>query len=284
MGLIVNGRVESVPGLTCTSWQDDARLRLKMGEDGRKRPSGSWRVRGIVLHTTRGLPLSLAANPPPRILPGKGPATNIERDVNHWWSIDARNAGAHLIVDYDASVACLADLLLEETYHAGPVNPVTVGIEIAQRADLCLFEEQLEGVVALVDWLTDKFQIQRQIPRRGVTYYKQGMIIPRCAAGGRDVVGVYGHRDVTLQRGWGDPGDAVFAALERSGYEAVDFAASEDRDLWRTRQAALGMAAVDQDGIPGPRTAAAIAAWQLSVGREATGVLAADERDMLSGV
>ena len=284
-GIILGGAVEHVPGLTIQNWQDDPKLRLKMTEDCRRRPPGSW-VRGIGVHTTRGLPFDPAAkwmaDPVsgaklpgyPRILQGVGPKTNIARNTVGWWSLDQRHAGAHLVVDYDGGVACLADLTWEETYHAGPVNERTIGIEIAQRPGGELYEAQLASLVILCDWLTLRLRIQRQIPHA----YEQGQPLVRCRAGGRDVVGVYGHRDITTSRGWGDPGDAVFAALERGGYERFDFAAGDDLERWKVRQAYLGS---KPDGVPGPKTCGAIATWQEDNHHSPTGVLTRLQREEL---
>lgn len=271
-GVVIDGKQVAIPGLDARSWADDPRLRLKMGEDGRRRPATVRWIRAIGLHTTLGLPFDLKASGAPRILEGAGPATSVERDTVKWWSVDARHAGAHLIVDFDGSVSCLADLRAEETYHAGPVNPYTIGVEIAQRRDGALFEDQLTAVVVLCDWLTERFRIQRQIPAS----YVQGIVIPRCAAGGRDVVGVYGHRDATLSRGYGDPGDAVFARLEAAGFERLHFRTGEDLDVWKLRQRYLGC---DVDGIPGPDTAASIVGWQTLQHYPATGVLTPLQRE-----
>ena len=282
-GMIIDGGVESVPGLDVRSWQDDGRLRLRMGEDGRRR-STRW-VRGICLHTTLGLPFDPAsggASPDgspgplnyPRILPGRGPFTDVAAMTNRWWSTNGEHGGAHVVADFDGSIACLADLTLEEAYHAGPVNEVSVGIEIAQRKDGAVYAEQLDAVARLCLWLTERLRIQRTVPKM----YRQGIVAPRLAAKGKDVVGVYGHRDVTTSRGFGDPGDAIFARLIDVGFEPLDLHRGEDLDVWKVRQHALGVAA---DGIPGPLTAAAIARWQGSRHYCATGVLTLLEREEL---
>ena len=52
-------------------------------------------------------------------------------------------------------------------------------------------------------------------------------------------MGIFGHRDVTTNRGLGDPGDAIFERLASAGYEAVDFAASQDIETWKLRQEEL---------------------------------------------
>ncbi|WP_394825044.1 peptidoglycan recognition family protein [Pendulispora albinea] len=214
-GLILDGVAELVPGLECLSWHDDPALRLKIGEDGARRPPGTW-IRALVLHTTRGIPGGTDRRQQ-KILPGLGPARGTARSVNSWWSTNGKSAGAHLVVDFDGAVACLADLVTEQAYHATSVNPHTIGIEIAQGSDAELYEGQLNAVVRLVDWLTERFSIPRQIPDR----YRGPL--PVLQHGGRDVVGVYGHRDQSAARGAGDPGDAVFEHLAAAGYERVDW-------------------------------------------------------------
>ncbi len=258
-GLIIGAAPESVPGLTCTSWHDNPKLRLHIGEDGAPRPPGTW-IRAIVLHTTRGIPGGTDLRPQ-KILPGLGPNRNTAVNTNSWWSTDGRSAGAHLVVDFDGSVACLADLALEQTYHATSVNPHTIGIEIAQGSDAELYEGQLDAVVVLVDWLTSRFQIQRQIPDR----YRGP--VPRLESGGHDVVGVYGHRDQTSARGFGDPGSAVFDRLS-ARYEAFDLLTGSDLSTWTRRQRALGIAG---DGLPGPTTFTALRAFQQAHGLTESG-------------
>jgi hypothetical protein len=248
-GVVINGIQEPVPGSRVTSWHTDPGLRLG-GEDRRLRRT-RW-IRGIVLHTTKGIPGG-TDHRQQIILPGYGPDTNADNRSARLWSTDGRGAGAHLVVDHDGQVSCLADLLLEAAYHAGPVNEVTIGIELYQGNAAELYEGQLEAVVHLCNWLTARFGIQRQIP---VLNHKS--VISRCSLGAEDVVGVYGHRHVTTNRGPGDPGDAVFERLAAAGYETFDFAAGADLDLWTIRQKSMGV--TPADGIPGPATLEALRA------------------------
>ena len=174
-----------------------------------------------------------------------------------FWSNDSGQAGAHLVVDHDGSIVCVADLLLDRAFHAGPVNDCTIGIELYQGADAELYDEQLVQTVKLVDWLTRRFGIQRQIPH----HYKGPLT--RLAAGARDVVGVYGHRDVTDRRGPGDPGDQIFNKLAEAGYETWDLERKEDLTVWKQRQTDLSRSSVspiDLDGIPGLQTCRALGA------------------------
>lgn len=268
-GVIVNGVKYDIEGLVCRSWYDDPKLRLKMGEDGTRRAT-QW-VRGIVLHTTRGIPGG-SDRRPQQIRPGYGPNRNTAQNVNHWWSTNYQSAGAHIVVDFDGTVSCLADLQAEITYHATSVNQFTIGIEIAQGSEAELWQGQLHSVVRLVDWLTLHFGIQRQIP----DFYRGA--VSRLRSGGQDVVGVYGHRDQTFNRGIGDPGDAVFEYLDRGGYERMNFVQSADLETWKSRQMKLHVKA---DGIPGPKTVQAIREFQKANELPVTGLLDAVSRVQL---
>jgi N-acetylmuramoyl-L-alanine amidase len=256
MGFIIDDGDEVVAGLECASWRDNPEIpRLSAGGDARGR-STRW-VRSIVLHTTKGVPGGHDQRPQV-IMPGLGADRGDDVRVAKFWSIEARPSGAHLVVDRDGSIICLADLSLEAAYHAGPVNDVSIGVEIYQGDDAELYDGQLEVVVRLVDWLTRRFGIQRQIPhgydRRPLT---------RLAAGGRNLVGVVGHRDVTERRGAGDPGNEIFRRLAEAGYERWDLEAKSDLGAWKQRQVALAaesQLSLDVDGIPGPGTCRALEA------------------------
>jgi hypothetical protein len=52
MALVIAGAQVEIPDLEVRSWKDDPKLKLKQG-DYRKRPD-TW-VRGIILHTTKGI-------------------------------------------------------------------------------------------------------------------------------------------------------------------------------------------------------------------------------------
>jgi hypothetical protein len=249
MALIVNGSPEDVPGLVTRSWLDDSRFSLTPGEDVRRR--GTTWIRSIVLHTTKGLPAKVG-DPEQKILPGLGPDTDLDNRIARLWSTDGRNAGAHLAVDHDGAVSCHADLQTEAAFHAGAVNDVSIGIEIYQGGRGELYAGQLDAVVVFCDWLTRRFGIQRQIP-----HGYQGRPIARLERGAKDYVGLFGHRDCSDNRGAGDPGDAVFAFLYRAGYERHDVERGDDLVVWKARQALLGIA--KPDGVPGPKTVAAVA-------------------------
>lgn len=255
MGVVIAGIVEEVPGVRVLSWKDNPNLRLRIGTglDGRQRFTSF--VRGIVLHTTKGIPGGQDQRPQ-KILPGFGPDTNAEERAARFWATSPIQAGAHIVVDHDGSVACLCDLATEVSYHAGEVNEVSVGCEIFQGRDAELYEGQLDIVVQLVDFLTRRFGIQRQFQ----SVYRKAPV-PRIASGAQDVVGVYGHRDVTTNRGEGDPGNAIFDRLRVAGYEPFDFSTPTDKITWKQRQEWLVRqfgANIKPDGVPGPKTVAAL--------------------------
>jgi len=248
MAIIIDGRAEEILGITSRSFVDDPSLELKP-QDCRSRTG--W-VRSIVLHTTKGIPGG-AIRIPQRILPGLGAPVGAGKRSASCWSVDGRAGGAHLVVDFDGALTCHADLQETAAYHAGAVNQVSIGIEIYQGAGGELYAGQLDAVVVLVDWLTRRFGIQRQTPAAYA-----GRPVERLEAGGRDFVGVFGHRDCSSNRGAGDPGDEVMRLLWAAGYEARDLAVGEDLAVWKDRQLELGLAPAD--GVPGPKTVAALAA------------------------
>jgi hypothetical protein len=208
-----------------------------------------------VLHTTRGIPGGDDQRPQV-VLPGLHDGHTAEQVVRTW-TLEERNAGAHLVVQQDGKVACCADLKKDAAYHAGYANGCSIGIEIVQGPGPELYQGQLDAAVRLVDGLTRIFGIQRQIPDR---YLGPIQRFTR-ADGLEDVVGVVGHRDLTVRRGAGDPGGAIMNLLGMAGYEPMNFAFPDQNDgdkyLWRRRQREIGMA--NADGIPGPVTVKALA-------------------------
>jgi hypothetical protein len=243
-GVFIRKSSIEVPGLVVLNPTDDINYALA-DEDYRTRPN-TW-VRGIVLHTTKGIPGGRDRRKQD-IRPGLGPNTRRDERLAKMWALDDRRAGAHLVADHDASWVNTCDLQEHAAFHAGNVNNVTIGIEIYQGSDAEMYEEQLISVVTMVDFLTRTFSIQRQIHWP----YKRHAI-KRGLRRGIDMVGIYGHRDCSNNRGRGDPGDTIFEMLTDCGYESFDFGENEDKETWEERQRELDIL---DDGIPGPATAA----------------------------
>lgn len=260
-GLIIGGKEVQVPGVSIRNFKDEPQLALRVGRSDGANDGGTRTqpVTLVVLHTTKGIPGG-SDKREQVIKPGFGPDTKAEDRTVTYWSTDPTPSGAHLVFDHDGSVACLADLLNTCTFHAGQyeVNLRSVGIEIYQGSNAEMYEGQLDVVRKVVDAITSFFGIQRQIP----DYYRNNTPVPRLKTlGGRDLVGVVGHRDVSDQRGKGDPGDAIMEVLAKSGYERFDFFTEKDKAAWMSRQANLASRLkrpLSIDGIPGPQTVTAL--------------------------
>lgn len=248
-----------VPGFKVRNFKDEPKLALRVGRpdggnDGKRR---TLKVSMVIIHTTKGIPGG--SDKRPQILhPGMGPDTKAEDRTVNYWSTDPKPSGAHLVVDHDGSMACLADLATVTAYHAGNslINDCSIGIEMFQGSDAGLYEGQLKATVALVNVLTAQFGIQRQIP----DMYRRRPV-PVLEKGGKGVFGVFGHRDVSDNRGQGDPGDFIFDFLAKGGYERFNFDTREDKLEWKKRQAEINKKLnlhLDEDGVPGPGTRAAL--------------------------
>jgi hypothetical protein len=249
MAIMVDGFPETPSGFKSISWLDQPKLRLAHGSDCRRR-TDRW-IRGIVLHTTKGIPGGKDRRPQD-VRPGLGPSVEAGLRCARYWSQDGAQAGAHLVVDHDGTVACCADLVRDAAFHCRGVYPVTIGIEIYQGNQAELYQGQLDVVVRLCDWLTRRLGIQRQIPGHA---YRGSPVRRLLVNDGLDFVGVYGHRDADANRGAGDPGSHVMRLLGAAGYEDWDLDDEEDLIAWRIRQRALGLRT---DGVPGPITVEAL--------------------------
>lgn len=250
MGLILAGRRVEVDGVAIADYLDDKTVWLS-SEDRRARQT-SW-VRSVVVHTTVGdLPQVLRA--------GYGPAGRA-RELVQAQRGDGRHAAQHIVIDSDGTAICSVDLVDDVAYHATTLNEVSIGIELEEQrlptGELAIYQAQLQALVRILDVITRELGIQRQYH---APYHGEAKPVPRLAAGGHDCVGIFGHRDQTIQRGPGDPGDYVYTALRDAGYEPFDFAKDEDLSFWRLRQRVLiGRGAeLVADGVPGPATVAAL--------------------------
>lgn len=260
-GLLINGTLHEVPGLNIISPGQEPWARMDPGDYAPRSSATPW-IRQITIHTTKG-------DGPITVRPGKGPGGKAASTAKYW-STNAEHGGAGLVVDDNGDVACLIDLYKYGAYHATTVNPWSVGIEMYQESDNSIYQATLDSTVLLVKALCDLFGIPFQGDNR--SYHENG-ILKRMLYGGKDVVGVYGHRDNawdfahnTSSRGRYDPGDEIWVLLKKAGLRTFNVDGSEEIGFWKGMQAALNKKyglSLTVDGQCGPGTVAALRKYGL---------------------
>jgi hypothetical protein len=243
--LLIQGELVIVPGVDIIGPHERAWSYLDPG-DCRPR---SNRPHMVVLHKT-------LADDPEKILAGAGKPGGAERTAEYWEQ-DPKHSGAHLVTGDDGVVACLADLVNVEAYHGNQANLYSIGFETRELVGGGVYQAALNSTVAVVLAIVEHLGIQLQVP----TPYR-GKPLRRMADGGSDLIGIFGHRDITDQRGVWDPGDILFQMLRASGAEMFDFDLGQDKVVWAKRQEDLNAKGykLGVDGIPGPATTAALKA------------------------
>lgn len=289
-GLLIDGQLRDVPGLTIYAPASAGGPDFNFLDPGdyAMRPT-TW-IRIVVVHSTGG-------KWPQPIHAGSGPPGHA-RDVIDMWSGQDRggrqelgptriagegkrvHSGAHLVVDYDRTIYCTADLARCAAYHAEGANPYAVGIEMCTLPGGGIYEATLDATAQLCAALTwgrighpGLLPVPFQIP--GAPY--RNAPLNRCETGSgpsrhqlspSDLVGIIGHRENTSERGYGDPGEEIVTRLAALGAEAVDYDAREEQTLARQRQARLNqldardgltLRPLVVDGIVGPASIAAMA-------------------------
>lgn len=250
-GLLINDRLVDVPGLTVVppaSHGGPSWAKLSVG-DYRMRHT-TW-VRQIVVHSTGG-------NWPMPIIPGAGPGGEGFRYADIW-ATDPTHSAAHIVVESNGTVVCLADLAIVCAYHAEMCNDWSVGIEMTQHRDDTMHQATLDATARLVQAICEALSIPFQVcspayhsePLPRMEVVTEGH---RHQLGGPDCIGVFGHRDSTSTRGRGDPGDAIYSALTAIGAEPLDYANDQDLHLGAARQSFLNSRGshLVVDGLVGP--------------------------------
>lgn len=245
--LVLGGRRLPVPGDVVLTWLDSDCAPRVTDRTPRRAPP-----RNITLHTNHGAPreppLVAAAALDTNVCSLASYQTRTDRDVS--WDFTVSRKGP---------VVQQNDPLVDYTWQAGPVNGYSLGVETEQGEGGAVHKAALDALVRLVDALTRELGIQRQIPavRVGGRLVPDRRVLARFGEGqgGATWWGVLGHRNVTEQRGPGDPGDVIMQALLDAGYEGFDLATWEDHRVWQRRQQLLGVPAT---GAPGPETVAAL--------------------------
>lgn len=277
-GLLVGGLVVPVPGCTTYNPLDTPWCRLHP-RDYRTRKT-KW-IRQLGVHTTLGKwPQQVLLEPAP-----DGQGEGAKATADYWYSSSAQSA-APIVIDFDADVACLADVVTAAAFHGGRTNEYSIGIEIKQRANGAIHEAQLHALVAVCQVLCETLGIPFQVP---ADPYVPGRVIDRMKRGGPDCVGIFGHRDFgwylpedlppeerqrfpagRATRGRGDPGDAPYQYLIVAGAEPLRYGELEDLATWKRRQRKLNALGeqLDVDGLAGPGTIAAMRRRGFASGRE----------------
>ena len=249
MSIILNDKKLEIPGMKTLSWLDgDPKIKYVTDKGVRKR-----RTRLIVMHTHEGVKGSL--------LEGVGPNTTIDERLALYQVTTDRYVSWDGTIDMNGDLTWQNDPCKNFTWQAGQdtINNVGLGIELVQKittengsARGDLWKGQIEKAVLLIDFLTAKLGIQRQIPWDKARNRPVLTQIPRLqkSDGGADMVGIIGHVMITTTRGPGDPGPYIFEALRDAGYELFDMAAGEDLTAWKQRQAGFGIIPRECDGIP----------------------------------
>lgn len=244
-GIPISGRLIPVPGLTVIppeSMGGPAWSALAPGDyRARQRPPFQ-----VVLHTTKGIG-------PQHVKPGRGPA-GAARNVADFWHRDPAHSAAHIVIDRDGTVVCLADLIDVCAYHATVSNEFSVGIEMYQESDGGVYQAVYDAAVLLVPAICEAIHIPFQIVADPYTNHP----LPRFLDGAPSFRGILGHRHNTEQRDRWDPGDEIFDRLLSTGAELVLAQKGQDLELGRARQAYLNAHGghLTVDGLVGPASLA----------------------------
>jgi len=248
MSLIIAGKKVDVPGLKVLSWQDGIQW-IKEVTDFYPRKKA---VRLIICHTAKGIKGSL--------LPGAGTESSTAKALVRYQTNTDRDVSWDYTIDFDGTIYCQNDPVKKATWQAGSVNGVSLGFELVQKDNGDVYEVQIEKAVLLIDTLTALLGIQRQIAWDRTGNKPKVGVCSRLKTGGTDVVGIAGHRNQSKNRGPGDPGDYIYLALQKAGYECFDLDMLEDLKAWKERQKALGIPEAECDGIPGTKTVSVLKA------------------------
>lgn len=219
LGLVINSRRVVVPGVNVVTWLDDAKSAPKI-TDGRPRGTPTT---AVVLHTSRGK----RGN----VQPGSKPSTRAEL-LARYQARTERQVSWHLTIDTDGDTFQQEDLSAWMAWHVEEANGHTVGIELVQHPDSGdLWQVQLDACVQVVTAICDTLSIPKRVPTdgEGAPWSKPvpAWVMRKYHGPGQKWPGVLGHRHLVPDtvRGPGDPGDAIFRALLKAGFEAYDVTA-----------------------------------------------------------
>lgn len=247
MSIIIKKRKLEIPGLKTISWLDPEASSLKIKQVTDKSSRTTW-IRSVVCHTVHG---KLGT-----VLSGIGPDTDLDVRYARYQTNTERKVSWDFTEDFNGDWIIQNDPLEFYTWQAGLVNGHTCGLEMVQHDNGDLYEEQVQKAVLFIDFLTAVLGIQRQIPWDMDKDKPMLKPVKRISGSGngKDVVGVYNHSNQTTDRGVGDCGPWLPAALKAAGYLPFNFDKNEDKTFWKNEQRKLGLKPEECDGVPGPQT------------------------------
>jgi hypothetical protein len=244
--IILGGRRVPVPGAVAVNWTDGGCIQEATDTTIRRHAP-----QNITIHTEDGEP----RDPPVT----SGAVTSHACRLARYQVTSAREVAWDFFVASMGFLVQQNDPVFRYTSQAGNVNGYSLGVETEQGAGGAVDIEAIHGGVSLYDTLTRELGIARQVPAIlvGGRLVPDRRVLARFAPGhdGATWIGLEGHRNICACRGPGDPGDAIMQALLDAGYEGFDLASWEDFEVWRARQAVLG---VPQTGMPDAATLAAL--------------------------
>lgn len=251
MSIVLKGQKIEIPGLVTRSYLDGI-PHIKLITDHSPRTRWLQMICAHTHHGTKG-----------KLLPGVGPDTTIDDALARYQVNTKLCVSWDYTVDQNGDVTVQSDPTKTCSWQAGQsgINNRSLGLEMVQTRTGDVYEGQIGKTVLLIDALTALLGIQRVIVWDSSKNAPKTGIVKRLQEdGGIDFVGILGHRNCSKDRGPGDPGDYLFLALKAAGYETFDLDKQEDLKAWKERQKALGIPEADCDGIPGPKTLAALKA------------------------
>lgn len=221
MSLIIDGKRYDIPGIQSACFLDNPKFGFTDKRDYSLRTGAP---KSICLHTRMGVhPQKIVDSIPNR----RWDELGVKRA-----SSDDRNASWHISVDADGSFVCHLDCYRIAAHQASQLNQLSIGIEMYQTLEGEITKATLATTVKIVNLLTEVLSIKRQYPitdkidvrfasNSGSWHKTRKLAYMPKGESGTNWNGVFGHRNLTRNRGKGDPGDEIFKLLAAEGYEPI---------------------------------------------------------------
>ncbi len=259
MSLLINGKLIDVPGVRTLAPDSLPWVHLSR-EDGKIR--AKRKPQQAIIHKTIADDPEVVVDDDestPDVDEGVGPAKGFggAQYTAEYWQGSSKCSGAHLVTGFEGTTACLEDLVIYEAWHGNQANDLSYGHEIKEGPGGKVYMASLLATLEVTLVATSEIGIQWQCPIK----YVKDKPLTRFKDGGKTLVGILGHRDITTNRGYWDPGDTFFRMARARGVEAWDFEAKQDIDVWSRRQEWLkaeGYYTGTIDGIPWIQTTEAL--------------------------